>query len=99
MNQCLSVEISNDDVKTAGWTCRRDNCAGNVYCCVQGIRRGVGMTSIQAIEWNLGALEAKELPRVGAAHSSDEAFVMGVERRGSHVRKDDRINRESGRSA
>jgi hypothetical protein len=99
VNQCISVEINLDDVRTAGWTYRRDNCAGNVYCRAQGIRRGVGMTSVWATKQNVGALGAMKLLRVGVAHSSDETSVMGVERRGGHVREDERINREYGRNA
>lgn len=99
VNQCISIEINLNDVKTAGWTYRRDNCAGNVYCCAQGIRCGVGMTSILAIKQNVGALGAKKLLRVGVAYSSDEASAMGVERRGGHVQEDERINRVYGRNA
>ena len=94
----MSKETSDDD-KTEGWTYRRDNCTGNVYCCVQVIRHGVGMTSIQATVWNVGASDMKVYLRVGVVHSSDEAFVMGVERRGNHVREDERINGVDRRSA
>ena len=88
-----------DDDKTEGWTYRRDNGTGNVYCCVQVIRHGVGMTSIQAIVWNVGGSGMKSCLNVGAAHSSVEGLVMRVERRGSHVREEECINCESGRSA
>ena len=86
-----------DDGKTGGWTYRRDNCAGNVYCCAQAIRHGAGMTSTQVTARNVGGLGFGL--SVGAARSSDEAFVMGVERRGGHVREDESINCVCGRSA
>lgn len=56
------------------------------------------MTSIWAIKQNVGALETVKFLRVGVAHSSDEASVMGVERRGGHVQEDERINRVYGRN-
>jgi len=71
----------------------------NVYSCVQVIRHRVGMTSIQAILWNVGGLAVRALLSVGAAHSSDEASVMGVERRGGHVREVECTNGLGRRSA
>ena len=70
-----------------------------VYSRVQVIRHRVGMTSIQAVVWNVGGLAVQALLSVGAAHSSMEASVTGVERRGGHVREDECINGISRRSA
>ena len=94
----MSKETSDDD-KTEGWTYRRDNCTGKVYSCVQVIRHGVGMTSIQAIVWNVGGSGMNVCLSVGVAYSSVEALVMRVERRGGHVREDERINGVNRRSA
>ena len=99
MNRLSSVESDTDDVRTTSFTSWWDNCVGYVYCCAQGIRRRVGMTSIQAIVWNVGGSDMQVYLSVGVAHSSDEALVMGVERRGDHVREDDRINGVNRRSA
>jgi hypothetical protein len=98
MNRLLSVESDLDDVKTTVCTYPWDNCAGHVYSRAQGIRRAVGMTSILAIVWNVGAPDEVLHPGVGVAHSSVEASVMDVERRSGHVREDERINRETGRN-
>jgi len=70
-----------------------------VYSRVQVIRHRVGMTSIQAIVRNVGGLAVRALLSVGAAHSSKEASVIGVERRGGHVREDECINGAIRRSA
>ena len=98
MNRLSSVESDTNDVKTTVCTYPWDNCAGHVYCCAQDIRRAVGMTSIQAIVRNVGSPDEVSHPGVGVAHSSAEAPVMGVERRGGHVREDGCINRETGRN-
>jgi hypothetical protein len=98
MNRLSSVESDTNDVKTMVCTYPWDNCAGHVYRCAQGIRRVVGMTSIQAIMRNVGSPDEVPYPGVGVAHSSVEAPVMGVERRGGHVREDERINRVTGRN-
>ena len=95
----IKCRKSLDDDKTEGWTHRRDNCTGNMYCCVQVIRHGVGMTSIQATVWNVGSSDMKVYLRVGVAHGSVEAFVMRVERRSGHVQEDKRINSASWRNA
>lgn len=71
----------------------------NVYSRVQVIRHRVGMTSIQAIVWNVGDSAVFAQPRVGVAHSSGEASVTGVERRGGHVREAKCINGRDRRSA
>ena len=90
-------KIFFDDGKTGGWSDSREHCVRNVYGCAQAIRHGAGMTSIQVTVWNVGGLGI--CPSVGAAHGSDEALVMRVERRGSHVREDESINCASGRNA
>lgn len=55
------------------------------------------MTSIQVTVWNVGGLGISL--SVGVAHSSVEASVMEVKRRGNHVREDESINCISRRSA
>jgi hypothetical protein len=90
MNRLSSVESDTNDVKTMVCTYPWDNCAGHVYRCAQGIRRVVGMTSIQAIMRNVGSPDEVPYPGVGV--------VMCVERRGGHVREDERINRVTGRN-
>ena len=70
-----------------------------VYSRVQVIRHRVGMTSIQAILWNVGGSAVCIQLSVGVAHSSVEASVTEVERRGGHVREEECINGLGRRSA
>jgi hypothetical protein len=59
---------------------RSDYCAG-------GNRYTDGMNSIQALLWNMrtSRMPRKAFERGGVTRSSDEAFVMNVERRGHGV--------------
>jgi len=74
-------------VRTGDVVALWDKLAKRSDYCASGNRYTGGMTPIQAFPWNMRTSWASgtEPARVGVAHSSEEAFVMNVERRSRSV--------------
>jgi len=93
----LTCRKRTDDIKTGGKSLTRDKNRGRLECCLFGIRHEGGVNLIQAFVWNVGTCRCDDKGemqepklkcesteawhRGGASRSSDEGFVMELERR------------------
>ena len=93
----LKCRKRTDDIKTGGKSLTRDKNRGHLESCLFGIRHKGGVNLIQAFVWNVGTcrlddkgeMQEPKLKcestdarhRGGASRSSDEDFVMELERR------------------